>query len=104
MEPQPASQATIADYRSAQYDQAVAELQQVLERHRTELDPKTVRLVEANLATIDSAIAQARKALIADPSNPYLSGHLAEQMKRKVRVLQQAADAIAANVQEDTGQ
>jgi uncharacterized protein YejL (UPF0352 family) len=99
-----ASQAMFADYRSAQYDQAVAELQQVLERHRAELDPKTVRLVEANLATIDSAIAQARKALIADPSNPYLSGHLAEQMKRKVRVLQQAADAIAANVQEDTGQ
>ena len=33
---------------------------------------------------------------VADPANPYLSGHLAEQMRRKIRVLQRTADAVTA--------
>ncbi len=88
--------ASTADFEIRRYDQAVAELQQTLKANRSRLDPETVRTVEANLAVIDSAIEQARRALRADPANPYLSGHLAEQMKRKIRVLQRTADAVTA--------
>lgn len=88
--------ASPADFEIHHYDQAVAELQQALDKNRSRLDPETVRTVEANLAVIDAAILQARRALIADPANPYLSGHLAEQMKRKIRVLQRTTDAVTA--------
>jgi len=89
--------ASTAEFDVHTYDQAVADLQLVLAHNRNRLDPETVRTVEANLAVIDTAILQARRALMADPSNPYLSGHLAEQMKRKIRVLQRTADAVTAD-------
>ena len=88
--------ASSADFETRRYDQAVSDLRQVLNQNHDRLDPETVRTVESNLAVIDGAIMQARRALMADPANPYLSGHLADQMKRKVRVLQQAADAVTA--------
>jgi hypothetical protein len=88
--------ANAADFEIHHYDQAVAELQQAMDQNRSRLDPETVRTVESNLAVIDAAIVQARRALIADPANPYLSGHLAEQMKRKIRVLQRTTDAVTA--------
>lgn len=89
--------AAAADFDSRQYDRAVADLQDVFQRNRSRLDPKTVQQVEANLAVIDVAIVQARRALEADPANAYLNGHLADQLKRKVRVLQQTADAVTAD-------
>ena len=89
--------ASTAAFEIRRYDQAVADLERVLAQNRSRLDPETIRTVEANLRVIDGAIEQARRALTADPANPYLSGHLAEQMKRKVRVLQRATDAVAAN-------
>ena len=89
--------ASTADFEIHQYDQAVADLQRVLNENRARLDPETVKAVESNLAVIDAAILQARKALIADPANPYLTGHLADQMKRKIRVLQRTADAVTAD-------
>jgi hypothetical protein len=89
--------ATAADFDVRRYDAAVADLQRVLEQNRSRLDPETVKAVEANLAVIDAAIAQAKSALMTDPSNPYLSGHLAEQMRRKIRVLQRTADVVTAD-------
>ncbi|HTM58186.1 MAG TPA: anti-sigma factor [Candidatus Udaeobacter sp.] len=73
------------------YDEAVAELQRTLEQHRTELDSSTVRIVEQNLAVIDRAILQARRALAADPASPYLHQHLALQMKLKLDLLRRTA-------------
>lgn len=90
--------ATLAAFDAERYDRAVADLQRVLDQNRGRLDPATVRTVETNLALIDRAIEQARQALLADPSNPYLNGHLADQMKRKIRVLQRAADAVTAEM------
>jgi hypothetical protein len=89
--------ASTADFEIRRYDEAVADLQHVLQENRGRLDPETVKTVETNLAAIDVAIAQARRALIADPANPYLTGHLADQMKRKIRVLQRTADAVTAD-------
>ncbi len=75
------------------YDRTVAELQRALdEGKRTgRLDSLTVRVLEHSLATIDTAIAQAGRALAQDPGNAYLNHHLAETMRRKIELLRQAS-------------
>jgi anti-sigma factor RsiW len=78
----------------AQYDAAVADLQRVLDKERPRLDPATVAVVEHNLQIIDSAIAQAQRALAADPANSYLSGHLVETRRRKLDLLRRAAALV----------
>ena len=80
---------------AADYDAAVAELQDILTEQRGELDTATVRILEENLAVIDDAIAEAQAALLDDPTNSYLSAHLAAAMWRKVHLLRRAA-AIAS--------
>ena len=76
-----------------QYDTAIAELEQVLAQRRASLDTSTVRVVEQNLAAIDRAIADARKALAADPTDPYLHDHLANTMRRKMGLLRRVTAA-----------
>jgi len=78
------------------YDAAVNDLEQVLEQGRGRLDTATVRVLEQNLAIIDRAIADARRAVAADSANVYLNTHLAETMRRKVDLLRQAAALVAA--------
>ena len=85
-----------ADFGFARYDGAITALRTTLEQHRDELDPKTVSVVEHNLVVIDRAIAEARRALAADPANPYLNHHLADQMQRKVDLLRQVTALIHA--------
>jgi hypothetical protein len=60
------------------------------------LDTATVRVLEQNLALIDEAIAQARRAVAADSANVYLNTHLAETMRRKIHLLRQAAALVSA--------
>src|SRR5438093_1416138 len=63
----------------------------LVEGRRTgRLDSTTVRILERDLATIDTAIAQARRALAADPGSAYLNHHLADTMRRKLELLRQA--------------
>ena len=76
-------------------DAAIADLQDVLTRNESRLDTATVRVVRANLAVIDRAIAEARGALAGDPSNTYLNLHLADTMRRKLELLRRI-NAIAA--------
>ena len=78
------------------YDAAVHDLEQVLAQGRGRLDTATVRVLEQNLALIDRAIADARRAVAADSANVYLNTHLAETMRRKVDLLRQAAALVAA--------
>jgi anti-sigma factor RsiW len=78
------------------YDAAVSDLEQVLAQGRGRLDTATVRVLEQNLAIIDRAIADARRAVAADSANVYLNTHLAETMRRKVDLLRQAAALVAA--------
>ncbi len=78
------------------YDAAVADLQRVLAAGRTTLDSRTVRVLEHNLAVIDRAIAEAQRALAADPGNAYLNAHLARTMRQKLDLLRQAATLAAA--------
>ena len=76
------------------YAAAVDDLERVLAGGRGQLDSTTVRVIEQNLAVIDRAIAQAQRALNADPANLYLNTHLAETMRRKLDLLRQAATLV----------
>ena len=78
------------------YAAAVSDLERVLEQNRGRLDTSTVRVLERNLATIDSAIAQAQRALAADSANVYLNSHLAETRQRKLELLRQAAALVSS--------
>ncbi len=79
---------------SQSYAAAIADLERVLAGGRGQLDTTTVRVIEQNLAAIDQAIAQAQRALLADPANLYLNTHLAETMRRKLDLLRQAATLV----------
>ncbi len=76
---------------TATYDAAIGDLEAVLASGRAHLDPATVTVLEANLALIDSAIAEAQRAIAADPANAYLNSHLARTMHRKLELLRRAA-------------
>lgn len=90
---------TVAAHRRAAeqgYAGAVADLERLLEAGRGRLDTATVRVIERNLATIDSAIAQAQRALAADSASVYLNSHLAETRRRKLELLRQAAALVSS--------
>jgi len=78
------------------YAAAVARLERVLAQGRGRLDTATVRVIEKNLGIIDRAIRDAQSALAADPANSYLNLHLAQEMRRKLELLRQAAALAGA--------
>ena len=59
-------------------------------------DTATVRVIARNLRIIDRAIRSAQSALAADPGNSYLNLHLAQEMRRKLELLRQAATLAGA--------
>lgn len=75
-------------------DAAIAELEQIVRQGESRLDSATVRIVAENLARIDTAIVQAQRALAADPSNAYVSRHLAGTERRKIELLRTAARIV----------
>jgi hypothetical protein len=77
-------------------DATITELQNVLAHERARLDTSTVRILEQNLAIIDRAVEEARRAVLADPGNPYLRSHLASTMRRKVDLLRRATVIASA--------
>ena len=79
-----------ADFADAQYDQAVTDLEKTLVDMRDELDPRTVVVIERNLAAIDQAIREARAALDADPANTFLNSHLVDSRRKKLELLRRA--------------
>jgi tetratricopeptide (TPR) repeat protein len=79
-----------ANFADRHYDEAIRDLQRTLDSERARLDPETVRVLEKNLAAIDEAIDQCRRALQGDPSNVYLNTHLAEARQRKLVLLRRA--------------
>lgn len=83
-----------AAFSNPQYDEAIADLERTLHASRSQLDPQTVRIIEANLASIDQAIEQSRRALAADPANAYLNNHLAEFEQRKLALLRRASALV----------
>lgn len=74
-----------------QYDAAIRDLQQAIDRRRSRLDPETVAAVERNLRLIDQAVNDAQRALAADPSSGYLSGYMVQRRQRKLELLRHVA-------------
>jgi len=80
----------------ARFAAQVADLERAVARGRGQLDTATVRVIDKNLRIIDRAIRSAQSALAADPANSYLNLHLAQEMRRKLELLRQAATLAGA--------
>ncbi len=80
----------------AGYLESVASLRAQLDAQRDALDPATVAAVERSLATIDSAIAEARDALLRDPANAAVSDLLASNYRQKVELLRRATQLTSS--------
>ena len=73
------------------YDKEIKTLQRIVRRQKAELDPSAVAVIEKNLRTLDSAIAQIRAALQKDPGSPVLGGQASRALEMKVELLRRAA-------------
>ena len=75
-----------------EYTRTIGELRIAVDAQRENLSPETVRTVDRSLAVVDSAIAEARAALLADPSNRTLVDLLASSYQRKVDLLRRTSE------------
>ncbi len=73
------------------YDKEIKTLQRIVRRQNAELDASTVAVIEKNLRTLDSAIAQIRAAPQTDPGSPLLGGQVSRALEMKVELLRRAA-------------
>ncbi|MGE5177095.1 MAG: zf-HC2 domain-containing protein [Hyphomicrobiales bacterium] len=90
------SSALPAGATSGPAGEGVEELRRILASGRENLDPGTVRTLEESLTIIDIAIQQARRALDADPHNPYVRAHLDETMRQRTELLNRATMLASA--------
>ncbi len=83
-----------ASFRAAegQYIQTIQELREAVDAQRAYLNPETVRTVDHSLAVVDSAIAEARAALLADPNNRMLVDLLSASYQRKLDLLRRTSE------------
>jgi len=79
--------------RSAEpvYDREIEKLRKIVKTRRTQLDPRTITVLEQSIAVIDSAIAQSRAALAKDPASGFLAEQLNHSLEKKVELLRTAA-------------
>ena len=85
----PAS-AVSASSLEAQYASASADLAGELAKAKGLLAPATVAVIERNLRVIDSALAESRRALQADPRNRALEQILVAVWRQKIDYLRRA--------------
>jgi hypothetical protein len=78
------------------YDEALLELETIVDQGREFLAPETLASLDHSLRTIDDAMAEIRRALAADPANEVLARMLVRQQRSKLRVLTQAATGLQA--------
>ena len=72
----------------AQYEQAIAGLQQVAEAQKAGLDADTRAVLQQNLAAIDRAIDESRAALASEPASTLAQDSLLDALDTKVALLQ----------------
>jgi hypothetical protein len=75
----------------ATYAEEIGRLRGVIAERSDELDPATVAVLQHSMATIDSAISQARAALARDPGSRFLNEQLNLSLQRKLGLLRTAA-------------
>jgi hypothetical protein len=73
------------------YDREIEKLRRIVKTRHSQLDPRTITVLEQSLAVIDSAIAQSRAALKADPASGFLAKELNQSLEKKVELLRTAA-------------
>ena len=73
------------------YDKEIGKLRAIVKERRSQLDPRTIAVLEQSIAVIDSAIAQSRAALAKDPSSGFLANQLNQSLDKKVELLRTAA-------------
>jgi len=74
-------------------DAALSEIHQlktILAGRRDRIDPETFRSLEGSVASVESAVDEARRALEVDPENPYIQAHLEEMRGRQLKLLRRA--------------
>jgi hypothetical protein len=72
----------------AQYEQAIAGLQQLADAQNAALDPETRAVLKENLAAIDRAIEESRAALASEPASALAQDSLLDALDTKVALLQ----------------
>jgi putative zinc finger protein len=75
-----------------EYNRTIDELELAVNTQRGQLTPETIRTVDRSLAVIDSAIAEARAALVADPNNRMLVDLLSSSYQRKLDLLRRTSE------------
>lgn len=73
------------------YAREMVKLRAIVRERRSQLDPRTVAVLEQSIAVIDSAIAQSRAALAKDPASGFLASQLNHSLEKKVELLRTAA-------------
>lgn len=76
----------------SEFNRTIGELKQAVDTQRGQLSPETIRTVDRSLAVVDSAIAEARAALLADPNNQMLIDLLSASYQRKVDLLRRTSE------------
>jgi hypothetical protein len=76
----------------AEYQRTIDELKLAVDTQRGQLNAETIRTVDRSLAVVDSAIAEARGALMADPNNRILIDLLSSSYERKLELLRRASE------------
>lgn len=69
-------------------------LERELAGAREAIDANTLRVLRRNMAVIERAIEDSRRALAVDPGNEFLSRHLEQVYERKLDYLRQAAAIV----------
>jgi hypothetical protein len=73
------------------YEREINVLQKIVQRRNAGFDTSTAAVIEKNLGTLDSAIAQIRTALKKDPESSLLDGQASRALQMKVELLRRAA-------------
>ena len=75
----------------ASYDAEIARLRAIVDTRRTQLDPKTLGVIDKNLKVIDDAIAACKTALARDSASSFLIQSLDQSLDHKVKCLRTMA-------------
>jgi hypothetical protein len=73
------------------YEREIDGLRSIVRDRRSQLDPKTLVVIERNLSVIDSAIAESRDALRKDPKSAFLADQLDHALDTKLELLRTVA-------------
>ncbi len=79
------------DNTVAGMDREIEQLEAILSEHRKDLDPRTIAVLQSNLAVIDAAIRESRAALEDDPASRFLAAQVARAYHSKLTLLRGAA-------------